>query len=69
MATPQDRFGPWTGLTDPTPDESWVIEEYPDTFFDPDAIARFKNMHKGERCVIIGNGPSLNEVDPPQAEG
>ncbi len=57
------RFGPWTGLTDPTPDESWVIEEYPDTFFDPDAIARFKNMHKGERCVIIGNGPSLNEVD------
>src|SRR4051812_11542434 len=23
----------------------------------------FKNKHKGERCFIIGNGPSLNKID------
>lgn len=27
------------------------------------AIRRFKNTHMGERCVIIGNGPSLNDTD------
>lgn len=26
-------------------------------------IKRFKNIHKGKRCVIIGNGPSLNAMD------
>jgi glycosyltransferase involved in cell wall biosynthesis/Flp pilus assembly protein TadD/uncharacterized Rossmann fold enzyme len=26
-------------------------------------IERFKNLHKGQRCVIIGNGPSLNKMD------
>lgn len=25
--------------------------------------AEFKNIHKGERCFIIGNGPSLNTED------
>lgn len=24
---------------------------------------QFKNIHKGERCFILGNGPSLKEVD------
>lgn len=23
----------------------------------------FKNKHKGQRCVIVGNGPSLNKMD------
>lgn len=23
---------------------------------------RFKNMHKGQRCFILGNGPSLNQI-------
>ncbi|WP_408971725.1 tetratricopeptide repeat protein, partial [Planktothrix sp.] len=26
-------------------------------------IRQFHNKHWGERCVIIGNGPSLNEMD------
>lgn len=26
-------------------------------------LRKFKNIHAGERCVIIGNGPSLNETD------
>ena len=24
---------------------------------------RFKNIHSGERCFILGNGPSLKNVD------
>ncbi len=26
-------------------------------------LSGFKNIHRGERCVIIGNGPSLNKMD------
>jgi len=26
-------------------------------------ISEFENKHKGERCVILGNGPSLNDID------
>lgn len=26
-------------------------------------LRNFQNKHKGERCVIIGNGPSLNKMD------
>ncbi|MFV8322668.1 6-hydroxymethylpterin diphosphokinase MptE-like protein [Flavobacterium sp. LB3P21] len=26
-------------------------------------LQSFKNKHKGERCFIIGNGPSLNKLD------
>ncbi len=26
-------------------------------------LRAFKNKHKGQRCFIIGNGPSLNKVD------
>jgi SAM-dependent methyltransferase len=25
--------------------------------------AQFKDLHKGQRCVIVGNGPSLNKMD------
>ncbi len=34
-------------------------------FFDDNErkIAQLRNRHKGERCFIIGNGPSLNECD------
>ena len=28
-----------------------------------DYLRTFKNKHKGQRCFIIGNGPSLNETD------
>jgi hypothetical protein len=26
-------------------------------------LERFHNLHKGERCFILGNGPSLNKTD------
>ena len=26
-------------------------------------LQRFKDMHKGQACIIIGNGPSINEMD------
>jgi len=29
----------------------------------PDPLARFHKIHKGERCFIMGNGPSLNRMD------
>jgi hypothetical protein len=29
----------------------------------PDRFKKFENTHKGQRCVIIGNGPSLNKMD------
>jgi hypothetical protein len=28
----------------------------------PDMVKRFANCHRGETCVIIGNGPSLNST-------
>ena len=34
----------------------WLVESQP-------KIQSFKNRHQGERCVIIGNGPSLNKMD------
>ena len=33
------------------------------------ALCEFKNIHKGERCFIIGNGPSLNKMDLSRLEG
>lgn len=29
----------------------------------PSNLSRFRNKHKGERCFIMGNGPSLNKMD------
>ena len=28
-----------------------------------DDLRRFHNIHQGETCVIIGNGPSLDKTD------
>ncbi|MDJ0954264.1 MAG: glycosyltransferase [Acidimicrobiia bacterium] len=55
----------WFGTTEPNPDRAFVAEEYPATTFDGSAIERFKDIHRGERCVIIGNGPSLNQLHLP----
>ena len=30
---------------------------------DGDELNRFKNMYAGKKCIIIGNGPSLNLID------
>lgn len=38
-------------------------EEEPDLVVDTDALAAYAGRHAGERCVIIGNGPSLNDLD------
>src|SRR3546814_9326201 len=27
-------------------------------------IAQFKDRHRGERCFILGGGPSLKKIDP-----
>ena len=40
-----------------------AIEEYPRLPADITDIEQFHNKHAGERCVIIGNGPSLNDLD------
>jgi len=53
----------WFGTTEPNPDRAFVAEEYPATRIDGAAIEKFKGIHKGKRCVIIGNGPSLNQLD------
>jgi hypothetical protein len=39
------------------------VEEYPHLAIDTTAMWQLKNAHLGETCVIIGNGPSLNEHD------
>ena len=31
--------------------------------YDEAEMLRFKDIHKGESCIIIGNGPSLNNHD------
>ncbi len=43
--------------------DSLAVEEYPHLPFDGDAMQAFRDKHRGERCVIIGNGPSLNDLD------
>ncbi len=40
-----------------------AIEEYPQLPPDSSEMAAFAGKHAGERCVIIGNGPSLNDLD------
>ena len=32
-----------------------------------DRLASLKNVHKGQRAFIIGNGPSLKQTDLTQA--
>jgi hypothetical protein len=39
------------------------VEEYPTTRFDSADLERWKNVHAGERAFIIGNGPTLNDID------
>ncbi len=40
-----------------------AVEEYPRLPADIGDIEQFHNKHVGERCVIIGNGPSLNDLE------
>jgi hypothetical protein len=36
---------------------------------DLSALASFKDLHSGERCFLIGNGPSLGRLDLTRLEG
>lgn len=45
------------------PDHQLVAQEYPEFAFDGKAMSDFRNRHVGERVVIIGNGPSLNQLE------
>ena len=40
-----------------------LTEEYPRLPADISDVASFHNKHVGEKCVIIGNGPSLNDLE------
>lgn len=46
-----------------TPLSSLAAVEEAGSAPDYDKLARFKGQHTGERVFIIGNGPSLNELD------
>ena len=32
-------------------------------------LGSFKDLHKGERCFLVGNGPSLSALDLTKLEG
>lgn len=51
------------------PDSIWRLEENPELRTDGASIERFRGIHKGERVVIVGNGPSLNDLDLPRLDG
>jgi hypothetical protein len=48
------------------------VGQWPSATFDPlrresvRRLAAYENIHKGERCFIIGNGPSLRQTDLPR---
>lgn len=46
-----------------TLDDYEAREEYADTSAPSKDLRYFYNKYKGKRCVIIGNGPSLNKID------
>lgn len=42
----------------------WFVVKYYDTNYYPkDRLCKYKEIHRGERCFIIGNGPSLRMED------
>lgn len=45
------------------------LEENRSIPFDAERLSLFKNIHSGERCFIIGNGPSLNKTDLSKLKG
>lgn len=51
------------------------LKDWPEASFHPwrresnRRLAEFKDLHKGQRCFIIGNGPSLNQTDVSKLHG
>jgi glycosyltransferase involved in cell wall biosynthesis len=35
----------------------------------PDDLSSFRNIHRNERCFVMGNGPSLNQMDLNRLDG
>jgi len=66
---------PLANLYRATRDNLSLAMEYPHARFHPwraDSIRKLealRNTHKGERCIIIGNGPSLKHTDLQQLRG
>ncbi|WP_082390109.1 6-hydroxymethylpterin diphosphokinase MptE-like protein [Ornatilinea apprima] len=58
-----------------TMDAAARLKDWPQAVFHPwrrDTIAnlaRYKDIHRGERCFIIGNGPSLKNTDLSKLKG
>jgi len=53
-----------TGHSNPSTVPKYVsLEERSDIPWDTQKIASFKDKHLGQRCFIIGNGPSLKKTD------
>lgn len=59
----RDMIQQWGDAVKQNPDTTFAIEEEPVRWSDGAEMTRFLNKHAGERCVIVGNGPSLNELD------
>jgi len=59
----------WVSFIGHTKDWFDRLPELPEAYFHPirrDTIQKvqaLKDLHKGERCFIIGNGPSLKKTD------
>lgn len=59
-----------SGITKTLYKDLWMIKEQVNAFYfrrkhrhELMRLSRFKDLHKGERCFIIGNGPSLQMDD------
>lgn len=53
--------GTWLQLRHHYQEISWRIN--PLSMMSAMRIQSYKNIHRGQRCFIIGNGPSLNKMD------
>ena len=56
----------WKDLVCDRDDDGFTVlvkEELFERMPDVEKLESFRGIHAGERCVIVGNGPSLNEMD------
>lgn len=51
----------WKESSNLFPGLGWFL--HPQAYISRNRMRRFKNRHFGERCFIIGNGPSLKHMD------
>lgn len=53
----------------PKPTSSVIRRDTAEYLLTCDDLTPFKDLHAGERCFIMGNGPSLNKMDLSKLEG